>query len=361
MGGGTTVFQVLAARISGIVEPLFDRRKLFDALNALSLLDANRVDATLTELALARRRAGDAARNGPPRPPPVGLRDFFLRYVEHYGKEQVATRRNVRRTMLLLCRALGPEMPVEAIGPEDAAAALGRFRNARTFNGHVGNIVAALRWGKREGLVDSPLAATLKRRTEVWEEPCFFDPAAVERIFRICESHPGDAATAAGMRLSLGFFAGVRSVEIERAEWADLDLDSAVLRIPRPKGWTSGTRPRLVELEENAVAWLRKWKEWTARRRRGAEPRGRIVPGPARFAGWKRRYLDPEGLSWGRNRAQNVMRHTYATMHVGAFRNAGATALNMGHARGTGMLERHYRGLVSRETAAAYWRIFPSS
>ena len=47
-------------------------------------------------------------------------------------------------------------------------------------------------------------------------------------------------------------------------------------------------------------------------------------------------------------------------MHVAAFRNAAATALNLGHGRSTEMLERHYRGLVPRSVAEAYWRILPS-
>ena len=52
-------------------------------------------------------------------------------------------------------------------------------------------------------------------------------------------------------------------------------------------------------------------------------------------------------------------RHTYATMHVGAFRNAASTALNMGHGHSTDMLEKHYRGLVPKTVAQRYWTIFP--
>ena len=62
----------------------------------------------------------------------------------------------------------------------------------------------------------------------------------------------------------------------------------------------------------------------------------------------------------GNCRSGNVMRHTYATMHVAAFRDAAATALNLGHAGGTELLERHYRGIVPKAVADAYWRILPS-
>ena len=161
------------------------------------------------------------------------------------------------------------------------------------------------------------------------------------------------------MRLSLGFFAGVRSVEAERASWEDLDLDGAVLRIPRPKGYTNGMKPRIVELERNAVAWLRRWRRWTQGRRRGRSPHGPVVPRPPLFSEWKKAWLAPAGLSWGRDEDANVMRHTYATMHVGAFRDAAATALNLGHGHSTAMLEQHYRGLVARDVAERYWTIYP--
>ena len=162
----------------------------------------------------------------------------------------------------------------------------------------------------------------------------------VERILRMAEAHPGDHRAAAGMRLSLGFFAGVRSVEAERASWEDLDLDGAVLRIPLPKGFTRGRKPRLVELEPGAVAWLRLWRDWTAAHAGAAA--GRIVRDEHELRNWKALRLAPSGLSW----TDNAARHTYATMHVGAFRNAAATALNLGHLRGTDLLDRHYRGLV---------------
>ena len=373
--------------------PLVDRRRLFDALHALSLLDAARSDTTLAELALAHRRARESGAE-PARPTPIGLREFFARFHDHYREEQAATRSGVRWAAGILCRALGPAMPMEALSLADVLAAAEPIRATRTYNGFVKIVGTALRWGNREGLVDLPFADSLKRRPEPFREPVFFAPEKVERIFRVAEAAPGSHYAAAGLRLTLGFFAGVRSVEIERAVWEDLNLDEGVLRIPRPKGYTNGQRPRLVELEGNAVAWLRRWRRWTTGQRRGRDPHGPIVPRPQLFAAWKVAHLAPMGLSWGNDaphgmpsakpgrnakddreagppregrsgaiencRSGNVMRHTYATMHVGAFRNAASTALNLGHGHSTEMLERHYRGLVPKTVAQRYWTIFPS-
>lgn len=344
--------------LRGALAAFLDAGALFDALNALSLLDAARSDTALTELALAWRRRGDAERLRPARK--LTLAEFFGRAAARYAPEQSCSRAVARSLGNVFCRALGPDLPMEALRAEDVDAVLGRYASARTYNGMASRLRGALRWGGAEGLCDAALASRIARRQEVFREPAFFAPDRVERIFRTAEAHPGDPEAAVGAVLSLGFFAGVRTVEIARAAWEDLDLDGGVLRIPRPKGWTRGMRPRIVELEPNAAAWLRYWKTWTARRRRGREPRGPVVPNPRLFAEWKKTWLAPAGDSWGRDAFCNVMRHSYATHHVGAFRDAAATALNMGHGRSTAVLEAHYRGLVPRSVAEKYWKILPS-
>lgn len=342
-----------------MLTPLFERKRLFDALNALALLDEARSDMTLTELALARKRASREP-GGPEKPAPATVRTLFERYLAHYSPEQETTRKNVRRTFVLLCRTLGPAMPVEAMRVEDVLGALARYENPRTYNGHVRNLVAALRWGVREGLLARSIAGSLSCKPEIFKEPHFFPPDKVERILRIAEAHPGDYRAAVGMRLSLGFFAGVRSEEMMRTDWDEVNLDEGVVRILKPKGYTNGMKPRIVELEPNAVAWMKKWRGWTVGQRRGHGVRGPIVVHRSAFGDWKAEHLAPLGLSWTRDASQNVMRHTYATMHVGAFRDAAATALNMGHGRSTLMLEQHYRGLVPKATAETYWKILPA-
>ena len=351
-------FEETRGRVGDALAPILDRRRLFDALNALALLDENQEETTLTELALewrrrADRRAGDA-------PPPIAVRDFFARYEARLRPEQTCSRAVARSLGRLAARAWGPDRPVETLRREDLLAAVAPYGNPGTYNGRLSRLVAALRWGGREGLCRLDFLDRIEYRPEPFREPAFFLPDRVERIFRAAEAHPGPAAAGVGMALTLGFFAGVRSVEIGRAAWEDLDLDAALLRIPRPKGWTSGTRPRLVELERNATLWLRKWRRWATGQRRGRPPRGPVVPRPWLFTAWKKERLAPAGDSWGNDAAHNVMRHTYATMHVAAFRDAPATALNLGHSGGTDLLERHYRGLVSRATGAAYWRIEPA-
>lgn len=338
--------------------PIENKTALFDALHALSLLDEKGGDTTLTELALAFRR--ERRRTAQPGPR-IALGEFFARYEERFAPEQTASRANARWLGRVLAKAVGRDAPMESLRARDVLGAFAPYRSAESYNGLVDRFRAAARWGNREGLCRIDWLREIDRRTVPFREPVFFRPDRVERIFRAAERSPGEPRAGVGAFLTLGFFAGVRTAEILRSTWEDLDLDGRVLRIGRPKGWTAGTRPRLVELEENAVAWLRHWRTWTARRRRGRPPRGAIVPEAWRFTDWKRENLRPAGDSWGNDAAHNVMRHTYATMHVGAFRRASATALNLGHGRGLDTLERHYRGLVPKSVAERYWKIYPVS
>lgn len=182
----------------------------------------------------------------------------------------------------------------------------------------------------------------------------FFPPCKVEAIMRRVESSP--PSSGAGVYFALGFFAGVRTAEIMRMEWADVNMDEGYVRVALPKGITNGARPRIVELERCAVEWLRLFRHAG----NGAPRSGALVHDTHLITDWKRRHLEPDGLSWGNDSFRNVMRHTYATMHVAAFRDPPATALNMGHAHASAVLERHYVGLATRSEGEAHWRIFPS-
>jgi integrase len=65
-------------------------------------------------------------------------------------------------------------------------------------------------------------------------------------------------------------------------------------------------------------------------------------------------YFKKTGLEW----KPDIMRHSYASYHLAFHQSADKTALEMGH-RDTPMLFRHYRELVTKEEAQAYWKIEP--
>ena len=222
---------------------------LLDALHAMAILDD--VEApSLTELALDHLRSerGHARIR-----PPLALGELFDLRVARYATSQTRSISALQCARRFLCSRLGEDRAVETITEDEVAKALARFSDPQSFNSVFRRLRLAFNWAVQAGLVErSPLGRLAPRRID-WREPAHFLPDRVERIFRAAEAHPGPLAGAVGMQLALGFFAGVRTAEIARARWEDIDLDGALLRVPRPKGFTSGHKPRLVERNQRVA------------------------------------------------------------------------------------------------------------
>lgn len=382
-------FRKSVAKADELLARYASRASLLDALHALSILDGDAGAPTLTELAAEHLRSVRGRARSLPR---LTLGELFDRRMALYAPVQLRSVKSLGSAKRFFCGKLGADTPVETIPGARFVEALSSVADPNSWNTHFRRLRLALNWAVREKFIErSPLEGVGERRVD-YREPAYFPPEKVERIFRTAEKHPGPLSAAVGMQLSLGFFAGVRTIEIQRARWEDLNLEDGLLRIPQPKGFSHGQRPRLIELEPNAAAWMRQWRDWALKA--GCSLRGPIVQKPRLFERWKKEWLAPQGDSWGNDaahkmpsakpersakgdrktrpprtgpseatgncRSGNVMRHTYATMHVAAFRNAAATALNLGHGQSTDNLLRYYRGLVSQTVGAAHWSIAPS-
>ena len=348
------LFGASVSRIRGLLEYYLENGQLFDALNAVCILDGVKAPTTLTELAAQYVRH---VRTAEMVMGTVSLCELLERYAATLDKDQKASITNYRTSARVVARTLGDEFPAEKLTLRYVSTVLAYYRVDKSRNGLASRIRTALRWGVREHLISNTVAESMRMKPERFKEPCFFEAEKVERIFRVAEEHPGDPRGNPGMFLTLGFLAGVRTVEILRARWEDVRLEDGVVRIPQPKGYTRGVCARVVELEGNAKEWLVHWAAWTERA--GAARSGPIIRSGHCFTAWKKTYLEPAGLSWGDRAFSNVMRHTYATMHVAAFRNGEATALNLGHTGGVDTLLRHYRGLCPSVKAKPYWEMRP--
>ena len=136
----------------------------------------------------------------------------------------------------------------------------------------------------------------------------------------------------------VGLFAGVRPSEIERLKWKDVDVDGAVIRIDAAASKVR-TR-RIVELEPNAVAWLRLCDDLpvTPAQKRRKLRRLRIE------MGWD---------TW----PKDILRHSCASYLMAKYRDAALVADKLGNS--VGILHRHYRQLVSADDCARFWAIAP--
>jgi len=142
--------------------------------------------------------------------------------------------------------------------------------------------------------------------------------------------------------VAISLFAGLRAAEMDRLDWAEVDLDGGNIEVKSAKSKT-GSR-RLIPISENLAAWIRP----LARRAGAVAPvalRDRLDAAKARagFTAWP----------------ANAMRHSYASYRLADCHDAARVSLEMGNS--PQMIFAHYRELVKPKDAARYWRIAPDA
>jgi integrase len=142
--------------------------------------------------------------------------------------------------------------------------------------------------------------------------------------------------------LVLGAFAGLRSAEIERLEWSDVDLGSGFITVAADKAKTRSRR--LVPIAENLRQWLSNYAHgrgmvWNGSERDLLDARAATVKAAKTF--WK----------------DNALRHSYISYRLAQVQDAAQVALEAGNS--PNMVFRHYRELVKPETAMEWFEITP--
>lgn len=154
----------------------------------------------------------------------------------------------------------------------------------------------------------------------------------------------------------LKFFAGIRDAEAARMDWGMIDLKAGEIHLPG--SITKTGERRTVKIEPNLAAWL------ALSTRRG----GAIAERPASRKYWFRKVMKaldaPATRKGGKpvpfHFPSNAARHSFGTYHLYAFRNAGETALQLGHKGNPAMLHEHYKNPAAERSAAAFWAIAPA-
>lgn len=142
--------------------------------------------------------------------------------------------------------------------------------------------------------------------------------------------------------LAIAGFAGLRSAEVERLDWHDVDLASGFITVGVAKAKTA-TR-RVVPIGEALAAWLA--------RTSGRE--GPVWPGEHDgFYGAQRDTAKAAGVSW----KANGLRHSYASYRFALTMDAGRVAGELGNS--AAVVHKHYRQLALPADASKWFAIFP--
>lgn len=143
---------------------------------------------------------------------------------------------------------------------------------------------------------------------------------------------------------ALALFAGIRpdwkDGEIGKLRPKDIDMQTGVIRIE--PNVSKVNEKRIVNIQPNLRVWLERYPI-------SQYP---IVPkkNPDRIL----RALRSQ-FSLG----HDVLRHTFISMHVAAFRSVGDAALEAGNSES--VIKKHYLDLKSKDEAKVFWEIYPSS
>jgi integrase len=141
---------------------------------------------------------------------------------------------------------------------------------------------------------------------------------------------------------ALGIFAGARSAEIERLQWHHIRWDERLIEVPALTSKTASRR--LITMQPNLLAWLEPYRGH----------RGPICP-PNHI----RRMIKDRHSAGITNWPSNALRHSFASYHLAAFKDAPALSLELGHVRPQTVFA-HYRELVRPAEAERFWKIAPA-
>jgi integrase len=158
--------------------------------------------------------------------------------------------------------------------------------------------------------------------------------------------------------LALGAFAGLRSAEIERLEWSDIDLVGRHITIGASKAKTASRR--VVPVADNLAAWLAPY----------AEQQGKVWPGghedyyqsQQATAAATEVKADPEKGIKGEKPVKwkaNALRHSYASYKFAQTGDAGRVAGELGNS--AAVVHRHYRELVKPADAEKWFNVKPEA
>ena len=209
-------------------------------------------------------------------------------------------------------------------------------------------------WAIDKGFCASNPAYAIKHNTNSTElgyedkgRPDVFSYLEVEKLFRAAQKNYPEFIP----YLTLGIFAGVRPLEIVRnrekrgVRWSDIYLKEKSIEIPPELSKTREQRD--ITIHDNMFEWLGLGGELPQQDDVALDMRRLVARDAFGEAGYK----------W----KPDIMRHTFATMHLKHFRNEPLLKEEMGHSYGSRTLKTNYinRKDVDAEDAAAFWELVP--
>lgn len=256
--------------------------------------------------------------------------------VEAEGKSKSHRNKIEAMQVVLTTTFSGPVNSIQPLDVDNWMRSLGGsetsramwFRYARMF----------FRWCHRMRLIDrSPLDGVRAPRASVGRN--ILTPVQMRDLLK---AKMDDDVRALVL---LGAFAGLRTIEVARMDWEDIDFKTRQVHVrAEVSKQHTGMLERVVEVTDPLFR----------RRDFFKDKAGRIVQGSLEALHERRRKV-ALGLGW-EGWPDNALRHSFATYHLGRCGNAGVTAYQMGHTS-PAMVQRVYAVPAVRADWVAWWKV----
>lgn len=162
-----------------------------------------------------------------------------------------------------------------------------------------------------------------------------FTPEEIEKLLKAAAPHFLPL-------VAIGAFAGLRTAEVERLEWSDLDFARGFIHVGEDRAKTASRR--LVPITENLSAWLAPY----------AGKAGKVWEGTAnRLQRDRAACVKAAGVAW----KDNALRHSFISYRLAAIQSAAQVALEAGNS--PGVVFKHYRELVQPSDAQRWFAVSP--
>jgi integrase len=191
---------------------------------------------------------------------------------------------------------------------------------------------------RRGAIADNPAVDLEREKVRSTSDIEFWSPTEAEALLCGC---PAVALPA----LAIGLFAGLRTAEVARLRWEDVDFKQRHVAVLAGNAKTASRR--LVPMTNNLLEWLLPFR---------ADPKALVYPEHATTL--SKRITEAAEAS-GVRRLANGARHSWVTYRVADSGDVARTASEAGNS--VGVIHGHYRGLCTRDDAQRFFGIRPTA
>ncbi len=207
---------------------------------------------------------------------------------------------------------------------------------AKSINNLRGYICTLWNHAVKKGLTQDNPAKNTTFADDDTHDAAILTPASMRAVIQAAK----DICPASVAPLVIQAFAGLRTAEVARLDWSEVDLEDGHITVTKGKAKTRSRRT--IPIQSNLAELLAPFAKSKGRVTKSCHPLESTLIRAAVVA---------KGHAW----PKNGLRHSFCSYRLTESDNENVTALEAGHS--PSMLHRHYKGLASKKAAAEWWAI----